>query len=235
MAQQPAAQKKRNADIEKTDSLPPPSPKNKKAPLFSGIAVSGDFVGFSMKAIGAKFANMEVAGRLNFREKYFPIVELGIGDCTKKGGENENVFSVTSPYYRIGMDYNFNKKLNGNRFFGGLRYAFSSYEYDFSDPVFTDPVWNITKPIHLKSQNGKSQWMEVAIGVETKLWSIIRLGWNIRYKIRIKESISKYGSPWYVPGYGKNGGSAWGGTVNLTFDIGKTARKNAGKEQSLTL
>ena len=199
------------------------------APVFGGIAVSADLVGFVMKAMNARFANMEVAGRLNFCEKYFPIVELGIGDCKKTGGDNNNTFSCTAPYYRVGMDYNMNKKMNGNRFFVGLRYAFSTYNYDFDNPDFADPVWKRNTPLVLHSLDGRTQWMEVVIGVETKLWSIVRLGWNLRYKARLKQKVSEYGEPYYVPGFGKNSGSTFGGTVNLTFDIGKTARKNITK------
>ncbi len=199
------------------------------APVFGGIAVSADLVGFSMKVLNSRFANMEVAGRLNFCEKYFPIVELGIGDCKKTGGDNNNTFSCTAPYYRVGMDYNFNKKMTGNRFFLGLRYAFTSYKYDFENPDYADPVWKIHSPLDLRDMNGKNQWLEIVVGMETKLWSIIRLGWNLRYKARLKQSVPENGDPYYVPGFGKNGGSTFGGTVNLTFDIGKTAKKNIGK------
>ena len=103
-------------------SLPP-----EKAPLLAGAAVSVDICGLAMKGVGAKFANMEAAARINFKEKYFPLFEIGLGDCTREGQENNNLFSTTAPYFRIGMDYNFNKKLNGNRFFGGLRYGFSAF------------------------------------------------------------------------------------------------------------
>ena len=47
-------------------------------PLFGGVAATVDLVGFVMKAAGS-WANMEVGARFNFREKYFPLVELGIG------------------------------------------------------------------------------------------------------------------------------------------------------------
>lgn len=35
----------------------------------------------------------------------------------------------------------------------------------------------------------------------------------------------EYGQPWYIPGYGPNGSNCWGGTVNLTFDFGRTMKK----------
>lgn len=214
---------------------PAQAPQEEKAPLVGGVAVGADLVGLAMKGMGLKFANMEVCGRLNFREKYFPIVELGIGDCTREGGENTNKFSTTAPYYRVGMDYNFNKKVNGNRFFGGLRYAFSSYKFDFENPDFTDPVYGTSAPLRYKDLKAKKQWVEACVGVECKLWSIVRMGWSLRYKVRVKNSTPAYGEPWYAPGFGKNGNTTWGGTVNLMFDIGKSARRNSGKKKSVTL
>lgn len=215
-------------------ATPTQAPKEEKAPLVGGVAVGADLVGLAMKGMGLKFANMEVCGRFNFREKYFPIVELGIGDCTREGGENSNKFSTTAPYYRVGMDYNFNKKVNGNRFFGGLRYAFSSYKFDFENPDFADPVYGTATPLRYKDLKAKKQWVEACVGVECKLWSIVRMGWSLRYKIRVKNSTPAYGEPWYAPGFGKNGNTTWGGTVNLMFDIGKSARRNSAKKKSTT-
>lgn len=206
-------------------AIPQLKPGEEKAPLLSGIAVLVDLCGLAMKGVDAKFANMEAALRLNFKEKYFPIFEMGLGDCTREGQENNNKFSTTAPYFRLGMDYNFNKKLNGNRFFGGLRYGFSTFKYDFSNPDFTDEVWQQPVPFEINGQHGRAQWLEVVVGVETKLWSIVRLGYNVRYRVRLSQSGNEWGNPWYVPGFGRNGGSGWGGTVNLTFDVGKTARK----------
>ena len=98
-----------------------------KAPLLSGVGVGVDICGLAMKAVGARFANMEVSGRIGLKEKYFPIFEIGIGECTRYGGETTNVFSTRAPYWRIGMDYNVNKKVNGNRFLVGARYGFTTY------------------------------------------------------------------------------------------------------------
>ena len=199
--------------------------EKEKAPLLSGIAVSADVVGFAMKAIGAKYANMEVGARINLLDKFFPLVELGIGDCNREGAETGNSFSATAPYMRFGMDYNFNKKHNGNRLFGIVRYGLSSFKYDVQNDSFTDPVYGTTGPLELKGQKATAQWLEIGVGVETKLWSIIRLGWSIRYKSRLSLSHPDGGEPYFVPGFGKNDGNAWGGTVNIIFDVGKTAKK----------
>jgi hypothetical protein len=200
-----------------------------KAPLLSGVGVGVDICGLAMKAVGARFANMEVCGRVGLKEKFFPIFEIGIGDCTRYGGETTNVFSTRAPYWRLGMDYNVNKKINGNRFLVGFRYGITSYKYDFTSPDFKDPVYGISQPLELEGLSGNNQWLELCIGFETRLWSIMRLGWNLRYKMQTMQSYSDLGTPYYVPGYGKNDDTAFGGTVYLTFDIGKSARKNGQK------
>lgn len=196
-----------------------------KAPLLSGIAVSADVVGFAMKAMGAKFANMEVGARLNLYDKFFPVAELGIGDCHREGAETGNTFSTTAPYMRFGLDYNFNKKHNGNRFFGVVRYGFSSFKYDTGNASFADPIYGTTRPLELNGQKATGHWIEFGLGVETKLWSFVRLGWSMRYKKRITQKCPDEGEPYFIPGFGKNNDNGWGGTVNLVFDVGRIAKK----------
>ena len=175
--------------------------QKEKAPLLSGVAVSADLVGFAMKACNAKYANMEVGARINILDKYFPAAELGIGDCKREGAETGNIFSTTSPYMRFGLDYN------------------------------DDPTYHQTISLDLSGQKATAHWLEFGIGVETKLWSFIRLGWSIRYKFRAALSHPEEGKPYYIPGFGKNDSNGWGGTVNLVFDVGKTKRKQKTEKQ----
>ena len=212
----------------------PQQPQQKeKAPLLSGVAVSADVVGFAMKAVGAKFANMEVGARINFLDKYFPVAELGIGDSHREGAETGNTFSTTSPYMRFGIDYNFNKKHNGNRLFGIFRYGFSSFKYDIGNETFTDPVYGIKQPLSLNGQKATGQWLEFGVGIETKLWSFVRLGWSMRYKFRLALSHPNEGEPYFIPGFGKNDDNCFGGTVNLVFDVGKNlTKKKQNKEKT---
>ena len=190
-------------------------------PLFCGVAVSADVVGFAMKAVGAKYANMEVAARINLLDKFFPVAELGIGDCQRQGAETGNTFSATAPYMRFGLDYNFNKKHNGNRLFGIVRYGFSSFKYDIGNETFTDPTYGTVQPIQMNGQKATGHWLEFGAGVETKLWHFIRLGWSARYKFRLSLKSPDEGEPYFIPGYGKNDTNGFGGTFNIIFDIGK--------------
>ena len=202
-----------------------------QAPLFCGAAVQADLAGPVMLAVGSRFSQLEVGARLNFRDHYFPLCELGIGESDREGTVTSNHFKTRAPYFRVGMDYNLNKKHNGNRLMAGIRYGFSSFKYDFSDPNFSDPVWTGGEQgLTLNGQQGRAQWLEFVAGCETKLWSFIRLGWNIRFKARLHQKKNEYGSPYYIPGFGKNGGSTFGGTVNLIFDVGRTTKKDKKKD-----
>ena len=199
--------------------------RTERAPLLSGVAVSADLLGFAQKVIGSKYTNMEVGARINFIDKYFVVAELGIGDCHREGAETGNTFDATAPYMRFGLDYNFNKKHNGNRLFGTFRYGFSSFKYDIGNEAFTDPVYGTTGPLKLNGESATGQWLEFGLGIETKLWRIVRLGWSLRYKMRLDLSHPDGGEPYFVPGFGKNDDNGWGGSINLIFDVGKTAKK----------
>lgn len=199
--------------------------RTERAPLLSGVAVSADLLGFAQKVIGSKYTNMEVGARINFIDKYFVVAELGIGDCHREGAETGNTFDATAPFMRFGLDYNFNKKHNGNRLFGIFRYGFSSFKYDIGNEAFTDPVYGTTGPLKLNGESATGQWLEFGLGIETKLWRIVRLGWSLRYKMRLDLSHPDGGEPYFVPGFGKNDDNGWGGSINLIFDVGKTAKK----------
>lgn len=192
----------------------------KPVPFFGGIAVSADLVGLAMKAMNNDYAQMEVSARINLKQKYYPVVEIGYGSCDYTSNETGNSFKTNAPYFRIGMDYNFLKKKNtGNRLYGGLRYAFTSFTYDIADPNFKDPVWGTPLPFNITGLKGNNHWVEFVFGVETRIWKFFHLGWSVRYKSRIKQNKSESGEPWYVPGFGKNETTGLGGTFNVIFDI----------------
>lgn len=199
------------------------APQKKKRPRFlQGAAVGGDLLGLALKGMGSDWRWMEAFLRLNFRDEYFPIVEVGIGEADHEGTEIENRFNTRAPYFRLGLDYNFaNQKHSGNRVLGGVRYGFSTYNYDYTAPgLIEDPVWKGAERCAVTDLSGHLHWFELVVGVETRLWSIIHLGWDLRAKLRIAQKAPDEGEPWYFPGFGKNTeGLVWGGSFKLVFDI----------------
>lgn len=195
--------------------------KKKEVYFLNGVTVGIDFVGLGMKLFGSDWSNAEVLARINLLDKYFPIAELGIGSADHSGAELDNHFKVTAPYFRAGLDYNINKKHNANRLTVGLRYGFSAYKYDIDSPdPLVDPYWGESRELKLTGLSGNCHWAEIVVGLETRLWTIIHLGWDIRLKFRLSQKKSDVGMPWYIPGYGKSdGATCWGGSFKLLIDI----------------
>lgn len=188
-------------------------------PLFAGVSVSVDLCG-ALMAVLTPYGQYEAAARVNLRGRFFPIAEVGWGVSDNTNESTENHFKVSAPYWRVGMDYNVARdRRSGNRIYAGLRYGFSSYKYDMSGPDIVDGYYGTATPFSLTGLSGTTHWAEVVFGLEAKVWGMLHLGWSVRYRQRLHDSPSSYGSAWYVPGFGRNGGHCIGGTFNLIFDI----------------
>lgn len=200
-------------------SLPGNVPPDKDAPKFAGMAVSFDLAGAVM-ALATSYGQYEGAIRANFKHRYFPVVELGLGVSEKEDDGTELKFKTSALYARIGLDYNFAKDWRtGNRIFGGVRVAYTNFKYDLTSSDIIDPVWNTPVPINFKDVKSDAIWGELVFGLEAKIWKIIHLGWTARYKHRFHQKVSEPGQAWYIPGFGKNDSHVFGATFNFIVDI----------------
>lgn len=191
----------------------------RKMPVFAGFSVSANLAG-AFLATATSYGELEGAVRANIRGRYFPVIEggLGLSDHTDDGTNLH--YKTSSPFFRIGMDYNvLADPSSPNRLLAGARLAYSSFDYDISGPDLHDPYWGTTIPYNFKGVKGKQMWLELVMGVETRIWKFFHLGWSVRYKNRITSTSGDVGDPWYVPGYGKKGSSVIGGTFSVIFDI----------------
>ena len=188
-------------------------------PLFRGMAVSVDAFGLGQILL-SDYGQYEAALRMNLKDKYFPIIELGYGKAnTTDEGTNIN-FKTSAPYGRIGMDWNLLKnKHDIYRLYGGARYAFTSYKFDVKGPDMIDPVWGTTTPYEAHDVSCNYHWLEAVFGVDAKIWGPIRMGWSVRYKRRLFRNDGDIGNTWYVPGFGRQGSSRFGGTFNITYEL----------------
>ena len=168
-------------------------------PRWNGISVSANLSG-AFLAVVSSYGEYEGAVRANLYGRYFPIVEAGIGASDHTDDATDLHYHTSSPFIRVGMDYNFLKDISSrNRAFGGARIAYSSYKYDISGPDL----------------------LELTGGVETQIWKAVHLGWMVRYKNRITSSNDDIGEAWYVPGFGKKGTAVIGATFSLIIDISR--------------
>ncbi|MCR5181278.1 MAG: DUF6048 family protein [Bacteroidaceae bacterium] len=196
--------------------------KKRKIHFINGFGIGADILGLVQKVGSSDWTNMEAMARVNILERYFPIFELGIGEADHEGRDLDNRFRVRAPYFRVGMDYNFRaQQADGNRLLFGFRYGFSTYKYDLDSAVpLRDPVWKTEQQFVLHDLSGNAHWLELVFGLETRLWTIVRLGWDLRVKFLINQKAHEVGEPWLIPGFGKKpDGIGWGGSFKLMFDI----------------
>ncbi len=201
--------------------------KNKQAaeassdtiPLFRGVAVSADLAGIAQIAF-SDYGQYEAALRINLKDKYFPIIELGYGQANSENIISKLSYKTKAPYGRIGMDFNLMKnKHDIYRIYGGFRYAYTSFKFDVEGNGITDPVWGDQVEYSAKGIKASYHWLEAVFGLDAKIWGPIRLGWSFRYKRRLIHNDGSIGSTWYVPGYGKQGGTRLGGTFNVSIEL----------------
>lgn len=198
---------------------------NRRLPTWTGMSISVNLAGVLLTQV-TSYGEYEATLRLNFKNKYFPLIEWGVGNADCKGESTQLHYKTHSPFGRIGLDYNLKKdKRSKNRIFIGLRYGFSAFSYDLTGPDLVTPHWNTQTPFHHTDIKGSAHWGEGAFGLETQIWKFIHLGWSVRYRLRIYERQHALGHAYYVPGFGKNTSNTnWGGTFNLIFDL-TTLRK----------
>ena len=110
-------------------------------PFYRGVAVSVDLVGPAEMLFG-DYGQYEASARINIKDKYFPVVELGLGKANAEDIATQLTYKTSAPYARIGVDFNLMKnKHDIYRLLGGVRYAYTDFKYDVVSPSITDPVW----------------------------------------------------------------------------------------------
>ena len=102
------------------------------------------------------YGEVEGGVRLNLKRKFFPVIEFGLGMCDKTHDETDIHYKTSSPFVRIGCDYNFIKnKSSNNRILGGLRLSYSSFKYDMDAPPLNAPMpHGVSLSLVLKQKSG---------------------------------------------------------------------------------
>ena len=205
------AQKKTMAATELSDTA--------SVALFRGVAVSAGVVGLAQLAF-SDYGQYEAALRVNLRDKYFPVVELGYGKADADDPTTKLSYHTSAPYGRIGLDFNIAKhKHDDYRIYAGMRYALTYYKFDVDGNGIKDPVWGDDVDFRAHGVKANCHWLEGVFGVDAKIAGPLRLGWSLRYRRRLFGDNGSIGNTWYVPGYGKQGSSRLGGTFNVIFEL----------------
>lgn len=204
-------------------------------PFYNGTYIGVDVYGLGSKMLGGDFLSSEISVGVNLKNKFIPTMEIGFGSTDTWGDNGIHYKSNAAPFFRIGADYNTmaKKKEKNSYLYAGLRYGFTSFKYDVSSMPFDDPIWGdqidnpgLTDGIwggsasydHL-GMKASVHWLELVVGVKVKIYRSFYMGWALRMKYKISDSISEYGAPWYVPGYGKYKSNNMGITYSLIYKL----------------
>lgn len=191
-------------------------------PLYSGFNIGVNFADAIMMATGQKYAGFDIWADVSLHNWFFPTIEAGLG-FAKSTPENGNFTyrGKLSPYFKVGLNYNFMYKSNPDyNVFLGLRAGFSPYSYEITDISVTSDYWHQTADFNIPTQHAFSIYGEALVGLKVKIWKFIAMGWTFRYHFKIHTHNSSTpggttpgGEPWYIPGYGTNS------PVNFTFSL----------------
>lgn len=189
-------------------------------PLFRNVAVSVDLFGAIQRQV-SDYGQYEASLRVNLKDKYFPVLELGLGDANHDEDPITGISVKTrAPYGRIGCDFNVMKnKHDDYRIYVGARYAFTSFDFDLAHPGVKDPVYGGTAQYGLEGERCNAHWLEGVFTVDAKISGPVRLGWSVRYRRRVSANLGSAGNVWYIPGFGRADNTNIGGTFNLTFEL----------------
>lgn len=188
--------------------------------LFQGAVVGVDLFGAIQRQV-SDYGQYEAFLRLNLKGKYFPVFELGRGEAENEKDPETMIATKTSGMYgRVGCDFNVMKnKHDIYKLFVGFRYAYTNFDFEFSHPGLTDPVWGGAKACSMEDKGCYAHWIEGVFGVDAKIIGPVHLGWTVRYRRRIASSDFSMGDVWYIPGFGRSNKTNLGGTFNISIGI----------------
>ena len=179
-------------------------------PLLHEVTLGLNIWDPAMRLLGQGYGIAEVWGELSLHNRFKPILEIGLGSAnyTPEDG-NYTYKSKLSPYFRIGMNYNFMFKSSPEySFYGGVRYGLSpSFNYKVTDIAPNSDYWGETEPYNLPSQTATIGYFEIALGLKVQIYKAFSLGWSVKYHSILHETSNTYGEPWYIPGYGSRNSS----------------------------
>ena len=196
--------------------------ETEKQPLFQGITVGVDVYGFLNQALGSDARSTEASIEANLLNRFFPVVEFGYGSMDMTDDETDIHFKTSAPFFRLGLNYNvFYKKPELPGYLTvGLRYGFSSFDYDVQSPNLTDPNWNHTQvPVDYTGVKSKVGWLEAVLGLRTNVYKDFYLGLNVRYRSRLSMTKNENSEPYYIPGYGRGKSTSLGITYSIIYKL----------------
>lgn len=221
--------------VEWVDSTMLPKTPPMKYPLLHSVSVGVNLWDPVMRAFGQKYGGADAWVALNLHNRFIPTFEFGMGAAKKTPDNNNYTYRGNlSPYFRLGIDYNFLYNSNPDYLlFGGVRYGFSTFKFGAEDITIDDSYWGETSTMTIPSTSATAGWLEFGIGLRVRLAGPISAGWMIKYHSILHQSHPATGDPWYIPGYG-TATSSLSGSFSIIYTLPLGGKKKVVADSTLT-
>lgn len=188
--------------------------------LMHGLSISVNIFPPVLELFGKDYRSYEAMVTLDLHHRFLPQVAAGIGSCEAISDYDLQFKSKTTPFFKVGMIYNFNyNDLKADDFYGAfVRYGFGHAEADLLGITYTDGVWPDYGPADVHDITYNSHWLEIGGMIKVKVTRHFAAGWDAYFKPFVHKGTSKYGPPYYVPGYGVTSNKL-GFAFHLYYDI----------------
>lgn len=196
-------------------------------PLVYDASVGVNLLDPLLRAFGQSYGLIGFSADFNMHNRYIAALEAGLGYADNTPADNNYTYhSPLSPYFKIGMDYNFLYNSNpAYRFYVGVRYGFTPFRWTLRDVTSAaGDYWGEPSAIDFPDIAATAGYFEFLIGLRVQLWRDISMGWTARFHKVLHQSPVTYGKAWYIPGYGSMGSPlAASVSIYYTFPLHRKA------------
>lgn len=213
-------------DKERRDSL---RKAYKRYPLLTDVSVGVNFIEPVLMLMGQDYASVDVHATLNMWNRLQPVLEMGVGWAkTTPDDMNFTYRCKPSPYFKVGVNYNFLFKSEPRyQALLGVRLGYSTFKYDVTDVTYQNNYWKENQQFNIQGISSNALWGEAVAGIKVGIWRNWSLGWTIRYHGVFKYKATESGRPWFIPGYGPRKRP-----LSFTFSLSYTLPLGHGKQSS---
>lgn len=191
-------------------------------PLFNGVTLGVNFFDAAMLIAGQTYASFDASLAVSIHNWFFPTFEAGLGYAHNRKEESTLTYRTKlSPYFKLGLDYNFLYKSSPDYMAGlGVRVGWSRPQYEITGASVSSGYWGQTAEFDILNQSVSAWYGEALAAVKVKIWKRLSMGWSIRYRFKIHIPDAPESTPWFIPGYG--GSSALKATFSIMYTFGGT-------------
>ena len=197
-------------------------------PKLTDLSIGLNVADLLFMTFGQSYASADLSATLNMWNRIQPAVELGLGWAkSTPDGMNFTYKCKPSPYFKVGLNYNFMFKNSPDyQALVGIRLGYSTFGYDITGVHYWNTYWQEELHYDISGEHSHALWGEAAVGIKVKLAGSVSMGWMLRYHNIFNYAKSEHAAPWFIPGYGPRKGSL-GFSLSISYNLpikGHTSR-----------